>query len=232
LKGRNDEDTIRVGDIKQYQPFTNWEKYFSRKVECDSAYLKSKWGKLYEYRCKIAHCKGITKLEFDDLKAISIDICEKIEAALDSIGDVHIEEAEREELAENFSGNANKNVAEFIAKYNKLVILSQEACELSSNDQDTYKNHDTNKTNIRMQSKYLHLTKGVIDKETSNLIDRAQTFRNKVVHKVGIVNITEAEIIEEICSIDLAINVLLFLNPENLKQLQGVDIRNSSLQEN
>ena len=166
------------------------------------------------------------------MKAISIDICEKIEAALDSIGDVHIEEAEREELAENFSGNANKNVAEFIAKYNKLVILSQEACELSSNDQDTYKNHDTNKTNIRMQSKYLHLTKGVIDKETSNLIDRAQTFRNKVVHKVGIVNITEAEIIEEICSIDLAINVLLFLNPENLKQLQGVDIRNSSLQEN
>lgn len=56
---------------------------------------------------------------------ISEDICEKIQAALDSIGDVHIEETEREELAENFSGTANKNAAEFIAKYNKLTALAK-----------------------------------------------------------------------------------------------------------
>lgn len=226
LKGKDDEEVIKVGDIKQYQPFTNWEKFFARKVECDSEYLKSKWEKLYDYRCKIAHCKGLTKLEFDDLAAISNDICEKIQAALDAIGDVHIEAADREELAENFSGTASKSAAEFIAKYNKLTNLTQMVCEMSSNEQDIYGKHDTNKTNIRMQSKYLWTAKGLINKEVSHQINRAQDFRNSVVHKVGIMEISDSEIIEEMSAIDSIIEILSSFKSEDLKKLQGVDLRN------
>lgn len=225
LKEKGDEDIIKVGDLRQYSPFTNWEKYFAKKVKCDSEYLKSKWDKLYEYRCKIAHCKGISKSEFEDLLKISEDICEKIQTALDSIGDVHVEEKEREELAENLSGTANKNAAEYIAKYNKLISLAQIACELTSNEQDVYFKHDTNKSNIRMQSKYLCNTKGIIDNDTAELINRAQAFRNKVVHQVGIVEISESELIDEISSIDIAINTLSSHTPENLERLKGIDIR-------
>lgn len=231
LKEKADEEVVTVGDLKQYSPFTNWEKYFAKKVNCESEYLKSKWEKLYEFRCKIAHCKGITKLEFDDLLAISNDICEKIQAALDSIGDVHIEEAEREELAENFSGTANESAAEFIAKYNKLTSLAQTICGLTSNDQDIYNKHETNKTNIRMQSKYLWNAKGVIDKETADMIDRAQTFRNKVVHQMGMVEISQADLIEEMSSIDAVIDTLSSLNQEDLEKLKGKDLRNGLSQE-
>lgn len=225
LKGKDDDDVIKIGDIKQYQPFTNWEKFFAKKVQCDSEYLKSKWEKLYEYRCKIAHCKGLTKIEYDDLLTISDDLCEKIQAALDAIGDVHIEEADRDELAENFSGTASKSAADFIAKYNKLTNLTQMACELSSNEQDIYGKYDTNKTNIRMQSKYLWTAKGIISKELSHQINKAQDFRNLVVHKVGIMDISDAEINEEMAAIDEIIEILSSIKPEDLKQLQGVDLR-------
>lgn len=226
LKEKKDDEVIKVGDLRQYSPFTNWEKYFAKRVNCDSEYLRSRWGRLYEFRCKIAHCKGINKQEFDDLVAISDDICEKIQAALDSIDDVNIEDAEREELAENFSGTANKNAAEFIAKYNKLIALSKAVCELTSNENDIYGKHETNKRNIRMQSQYLCNAKGLIDKEMTELINSAQEFRNKLVHRVGIVEISESELIDETASIDTVIDLLSSLNPENLEQLKGVDRRN------
>lgn len=231
LKEKGDEETIRVGDLRHYSPFTNWEKYFAENVKCDSEYLKSKWERLYEYRCKIAHCKGLTKVELLDLVATSEDICEKIQAALDSIGDVHIEEAEREELAENFSGTASKSAAEFIDKYNKLAGLTRLACELSSNDHDIYGKHETNKTNIRMQSSYLCNAKGIIDKRTVTLINRAQAFRNKVVHRAGIVDISESELIDEMASIDSIIDFLSSLTPEDLENLKGADLRNGQHQD-
>lgn len=226
LKEKFDDEVIKVGDLKSFSPFTNWEKYFSKKVNCDSEYLRSRWERLYEYRCKIAHCKGITKQELDDLVSISNDIGEKIQAALDSIGDVHIAESEREELAENFSGTASTGAAEFIAKYNKLIALTKSVCELTSNEKDIYSKHDTNKTNIRMQSQYLCGAKGVIDKGVAELISKAQIFRNKLVHRVGIVEISESELIEETASIDTIVDALSSLNPESLERLKGIDLRN------
>jgi hypothetical protein len=226
LKEKKDDEVVKVSDLRQFSAFTNWEKYFAKRVNCDSEYLRSRWERLYEYRCKIVHCKEINKQELDDLVTISGDICEKIQAALDSVGDVHIEETEREELAENFSGTANKNAAEFIAKYNKLTVLSKTVCELTSNENDIYSKHETNKTNIRMQSQYLCNSKGLIDKEMTELINRSQEFRNKLVHRVGIVEIGESELINEMASLDMVIDLLSSLNPENLAQLKGIDRRN------
>ncbi len=225
LNKKSDDEVIKVGDLRQYSPFTNWEKYFAKRVECESEYLRSKWERLYDYRCKIAHCKGISKQEFDELVKISEDICQKIQAALDSIGDVHIEEAEREELAENFSGTANNSAAEFISKYNKLTALSKITCELTSNDNDIYGKHETNKKNIRMQSQYLCNAKGLLDKEMTERIIRAQTFRNKLVHVVGIVEISESELVNEMKSIDMVIDFLSSHNPNTLERLKGVDLR-------
>lgn len=226
LKEKSDDEFIKVGDLRQYSPFTNWEKFFAKRVNCDSEYLRTKWERLYEYRCKIAHCKGITKQELDDLVTISGDICEKIQAALDSVGDVHVEEAEREELAENFSGTANKSAAEFIAKYNKLTALAKVTCDLTSDESDVYSKHETNKTNIQMQSQYLCLAKGLIDKAAAEAIKSAQVFRNKIVHRVGIVEISESELMDEMASIDSVIDLLSSLDAENLVRLKGTDLRN------
>lgn len=227
IKEKSDEEKITLKDLKQYTPFTNWEKYFSKQVQCDSEYLKSKWERLYEHRCKIAHCKGITKQDLDELIEISLDICEKIQSALDSINDVHIDEMDREELAENFSGAANQSIADFILKYNKLAAMVRNSCELSSSEEDVYSKHGTNKTNIRMQSNYLCNAKGVITKENAECINIAQKFRNKVVHQVGIVDVSESEIIEEIQRVDSLIDLFSSLTDDQLNQKRGVDLRSS-----
>ncbi|VXC13599.1 HEPN domain-containing protein [Massilia sp. 9I] len=231
LKEKGDDEIIKVGDLKHYSPFTNWEKYFAKKVNCDSEYLRTRWERLYEYRCKIAHCKGLSKQEFEDLTQISSDICEKIQAALDSIGDVHVEGDEREELAENFSGAASKSAADFIAKYNRLAELIQFVCLAASNESDMYTKHEANKTNIRMQSRYLCSVKGLIDKDMVALINHAQTFRNKVVHQVGISDISESELVEQASAIDLALETIGSLNFPHVEKMKGVDLRSSSSQQ-
>ncbi|QZA77601.1 hypothetical protein K4H28_15195 [Deefgea tanakiae] len=230
IKEKEENETISVKDLKQYIPFTNWERYFSIKVNCDSEYLKTKWERLYDYRCKIAHCKGITKSELDDLQQISKDLCEKIQSALDSIGDLHIEDADREELAENLSGTANSNVAEFITKYNKLQSIVYTACILSSNENDIFEKHKTNHSNILMQCRYLYANKKVIPKETMESITNAQRFRNKIVHGVGIVELSESELVEESNKIDEVLEELSNISYETLVNLKGVDYKNSNMQ--
>jgi len=226
LKEKSADDAISVDELKQYVPFTNWEKYFSKLVNCNSEYLKSRWEKLYEYRCQIAHCKGLSKYEYDELLTISTEVCEKIQSALDSIGDIHIEAEEREELAENFSGAANDNAAIFIAQYNKLARIIQSFCEIASNEDDIYSKYETNKTNIRMQSRYLCNNKGIIDIDTSKSIDALQTMRNKIVHQMGIANISESELYEHNLIMTSVLDKLLMIDLENVKNLKGVDIKN------
>lgn len=231
LKEKNSEDTIKVGELKHYVAFTNWEKYFSIKVNCESEYLKSKWDRLYALRCKIAHCKGLSKLEFEELVELSDDIGSKIQTALDSINDIHIEEEEREELAENLSGAANQNAAEFIIKYNKMASLVQQTCELVSDETDIYNKHDTNKKNIRMQTSYLCNTKGLIEKNEVDLINALQLFRNKIVHQSGIVEVSSSELTGYIDSADNISNTLLALDPEKVQLLKGKNIRQGHNQE-
>lgn len=225
LKEKNEAESVTVDELKQYIPFTNWEKYFSRRVNCNSEYLKSRWEKLYEFRCQIAHCRGLSKLEFDELQKISTEVCEKIQTALDSVGDIHIGDDEREELAENFSGAANDKAAEFISLYNRLSKIIQSICELASNEDDIYSRYETNRTNIRMQSRYLCNNKGLMDIATSRSIDELQSMRNKVVHQMGITNISDSELLETISVMNSVLDKLLMLDLENVKKLKGVDLK-------
>jgi hypothetical protein len=225
LKGRDDADQVAVRDLKPYAPFTNWEKYFSERVQCDSEYLQAKWERLYCLRCKIAHCKGLSLHELEELKSISDDLCEKIQAALNSIGDLHIEDSDREELAENFSSIANQNISLFLYKYNLLVARVRRACELSSSEEDIYNQYETNKTNIQMQSRYLWNAKDLINYEATMLINSAQAFRNRAVHQMGIVEFSEAEIIGAIQQLDALLELFESFTDDYLVGLRGIDLR-------
>ena len=234
LKERGDADHVAVCELKQYAPFTNWEKYFSQRVKCDSEYLQARWDRLYQFRCKIAHCKGLSLQELQELRSISDDLCEKIQAALNSIGDLHIEVSDREELAENFSSIANQNISVFLHKYNILTAFVRHTRELSSNEEDIYNKHETNKTNIRMQAKYLCNAKGLIDHETTDLINKAQAFRNKAIHQMGIVEFSEGEIAEGVQQIDSLLEIFDSFADGHLVSLRGTDLRkaqNSGLDE-
>ncbi|HDX8454704.1 TPA: hypothetical protein RQN21_004309 [Aeromonas hydrophila] len=79
-------------DIKNYIPTSNWERYFSTLVECESEYLQKRWKQLYELRNKIAHNKQFTKTDLDDVRKISEEVKNKLTPALDKISSIKIPE--------------------------------------------------------------------------------------------------------------------------------------------
>ena len=225
IKNKNDEECIKVSELKEYAPATNWEKYFAKNVKCESEYIRSKWDKLYALRCKIAHCRSITHEEYEELKVLAEDVCLKIQAALDSIQDIQISESERENLAENMSGALNDKVADFLAAYNKMAKILHLMCALTSGEDDIYDRHDANKINVRMQSRYLNGKKGVIDNLLVKEIQITQDFRNMVVHKFGMMEVKDADLSDSTERIMVIIGELLKHEPEKLEKLKNVDLR-------
>lgn len=193
IKKMDDNETITYKEVKYYAHFTNWEKYFSEKVQCESEYLRTKWEKLYDYRCKIAHCRGITKDELDDLSIISDDICQKIQSALDSISDLHIEDIEREELAENISGVAIKGSSELIYMFSKLENTISSACERSIESNNYEKEKNILGESMNAQTLFLY-NKGLITEETLNKISSTAKIRNIIVHGMPSMIISDDDI--------------------------------------
>lgn len=132
-------------------------------------------------------------------------------------------------MAENLSSAANEKSAIFVAEYNKLSRLIQLICEVVSNDDDIYRKHKTNSTNIDMQSRYLYKNKNLITKEMSENIINARKFRNIVVHQVGISDIQESQLIEQIDNIDSIIDYLIMYGEDELKVYKGKDYSDSSV---
>ena len=192
IKQKNDNDKIDIVEVKNYIPKSNWEKFFAKRIDCESDYLKSSWEKLYDYRCKVAHCRTLTKIEYDDFEALCKDIGGKIDAALDSIGDIKIAASEREDLAENISVVNNDSAALFLSTYNQLSVTIQNICSLVSGEKDLYEKYTTNKTNLTMQVNYLFKNKKVLSKEECEILLEIQLFRNRFVHCLGLEQISEA----------------------------------------
>ncbi|EKJ1030775.1 hypothetical protein PIF54_003450 [Vibrio cholerae] len=79
-------------EIETYIPTSNWERYFTELVECESKYLQKRWKQLYELRNKIAHNKLFTKADLDNVKKVSEEVKSKLVPALEKISSVNIPE--------------------------------------------------------------------------------------------------------------------------------------------
>ncbi len=225
LKGKNNEETIKVVDLKKFISYTNWERYFETKVQCDSNYIKTRWERLYDLRCKIAHCKGLTKTDYLELKQKTQEIEEKIESALSSINDIHINSSEREQLAENLTGSVSNITESFLNKYKDLQEIVRIICEDSSAPDDSYFKHATNKTNIKMQADYLYKVKGIIEENIRNEILELQIFRNNLVHNLGLIDNELLETQVKNSSLSMVLEYLGSLQVSDIEKLKGIDKR-------
>ncbi|MFQ2912744.1 hypothetical protein ACK3YB_15775, partial [Aeromonas caviae] len=75
--------------------------------------------------------------------------------------------------------------------------------------------------------RYLYDNKGLIDKSTSDDIINLQTFRNKIVHQVGIVSLSELELSENSTTLDSVIENLSSLKLEDITSKKGLNLRNT-----
>lgn len=61
--------------IEQYEAKSNWDRYFSEKIDVEN--LEEKWRKLYGYRNQVAHSKNIDKDDYDN----AIRLIQELESA-------------------------------------------------------------------------------------------------------------------------------------------------------
>ncbi len=83
---------------KEFQPKSNWERYFSSIIQIDD--LEDKWRKLYKYRNKVAHNKPLTKDDNKNIVSISEEIKKALSKVLDGLDDIVVDNSDKEMISE------------------------------------------------------------------------------------------------------------------------------------
>lgn len=190
---------LDIGELKELVPQSNWQRYFSPIVECDSGYLKKRWDRLYELRCKVAHNRFITLDESNEINVITREVDEKFVRAIEGLGQVKVSDEQKEEVAENVAATSNDLFADFLRKWELLLSSIRDLDELVATDANEIsklqgKNNWRNLINFAIKKKYL-------TKEFKNKVQEVGQFRNAIVHNPDLI-FTEEGILEKISIMD------------------------------
>ncbi|NDO76117.1 HEPN domain-containing protein [Shewanella sp. SE1] len=190
---------LDIGELKELVPRSNWQRYFSPIVECDSGYLKKRWERLYELRCKVAHNRFITLDESNEINVITREVDDKFVKAIEGLGQVEVSDEQKEEVAENVAATSNDLFADFLRKWELLLSSIRDLDELVATDANELnklrgKNNWRNLINFAINKKYL-------TKEFKNKVQEVGQFRNAIVHNPDLI-FTEEGILEKISIMD------------------------------
>jgi hypothetical protein len=176
---------LDLKELKQFVPRSNWERYFSPIIDCESGYLEKRWKQLYKLRCQVAHSRLLTKAEYQHLCSLFDAVRGKLHEALDKLDQVCIADEELELVAENIVGNLNTAYGEFLSRWKELVELLQELVSISApgerNQLEYYGYLGSPSALIRTLSK-----KNVLDKQVCQQLKEFLEFRNALVHGTGV----------------------------------------------
>lgn len=84
--------------IEQYEPKSNWERYFSEKLPITD--FSKKWQKLYCYRNCVAHTRKITGQDYNGAKKIIDELKPRFTDCLENIDDVKLTREQAEAVEE------------------------------------------------------------------------------------------------------------------------------------
>lgn len=209
IKDASPNDEKLLDNLKSKLPYSNWERFFSKRLNCDSNLLKTKWENLYKLRCMIAHSKKFTKDNYKMLEKLSNEICKILESALQSINEINVEDKDRDEISENITSFIGNNAYKFIELYNILKMHVQDIIALNSENPP----QNLNKP-LMVNILYLYKNEHILP---INIIEKLKDicgFRNNLIHQSGINEIDETEIIEKIKEIN---NIIKYIS--NIKTI-------------
>lgn len=86
------------GLLDQYEPKSNWERYFEDAIQVDD--LNDKWTKLYGYRNQVAHTKRMSQREFQDAMTLIDKLTVEFESCLERADAVKMSEQEAQVVKE------------------------------------------------------------------------------------------------------------------------------------
>jgi Apea-like HEPN len=109
-----------VAALKDFIPQSNWRRYFQKLVDCEDSYLETRWKKLYDLRCKVAHNAIMTGRDLDDTRKLIDEVRPKLLDAIGKLSNVTVPPDEAELVAENAARTVNAAVGEFISCWQQL----------------------------------------------------------------------------------------------------------------
>ncbi|MBX8530343.1 hypothetical protein K5D32_11750 [Pseudomonas cichorii] len=92
--------------ILKYIPRSNWDKYFSTLIDEKDHSLERKWAMLYKLRNKVAHNRVVTREEYETVQGLASKIKSIIERAILKLGEISIEEDERESIVLSYKSES------------------------------------------------------------------------------------------------------------------------------
>ncbi|AZU62564.1 HEPN domain-containing protein [Neobacillus mesonae] len=134
LSSAEKNSKLDFNEIVGFIPKSNWERYFSAKVDFKEETLKTKWSLLYELRNKVAHNTFLTKSDFDKITGLVRDLKRVINSSISKLQDIHLKEEEKEKLISSYSpssmnlkaNKAEKLVMEWYKKnYSNIELITQ-----------------------------------------------------------------------------------------------------------
>ena len=119
LSKSNDASELVLADLLQLVPRSNWDRYFSTVVKCESDFIRVRWERLYELRNHVAHNRSLGRAEYQDIESLINEIRPVIENALASVGDIVLSPSEKETVAENVAISRHSLNGEYIELWNR-----------------------------------------------------------------------------------------------------------------
>lgn len=177
LSSISDIKDITLEELKSFVPKSNWERYFSNIVDCDHEYLRKRWEKLYDFRCKIAHNNKMNREDYEITEKLFKETKEKLKAAIDNLDKVNITNEEKDNLAQNMVINTDELYGMYIAKF-KNFEDEMYRCAFNNNI-DLSHSHFV----YKMEIARILYDNDIIDESTLRKIDELVKVRNKVVHQ-------------------------------------------------
>lgn len=157
--------------LRAYVPQSNWSRYFAKLIECEGDYLQTRWNKLYDLRCKVAHNATVTVSDHQEIVKLVDEIKPHLEQALAKLHEVKVPPDDIEVVAESAARNVNSAVGQFIASWQRL-----EASIMRRIDHDTTKTRHVTPTAEELYDSCL------LDSSGRDGFRELRLLRNKVVH--------------------------------------------------
>lgn len=182
VRSATSANDINIDELKELVPTSNWERYFQPIVSCKSEYLQTRWARLYELRCLVAHNNFIGHEDYESICKISGEVKEKLGEALNKLDRINMSPEQKEEVAENIATTVSSTHAELIGVW---LSIQQLLVEIAM----TALNHEQSRNLIKSKASNRAIINNLVDKgilsgELAHDIIRLQLSRDVIVHNV------------------------------------------------
>jgi hypothetical protein len=111
-------EDLDLTELKQAIPRSNWDRYFSTLVNCDSEYLRVRWERLYERRNQVAHNRPMSKSDYEEAVLLCEELMPKLQQAIDSLDKVTVSDDDRERVSENAAASKSPKYQDYLQEWN------------------------------------------------------------------------------------------------------------------